>query len=190
MRKSIASFFALTAAALSSTPAFALHEFPTVGDRGDAGAHAECPEGKQLVGFSGRTGAWIDAVQMVCAAVGQQPIATGARYGGAGGQAVDSFCHKGWQMNAIFLNMTTHNARVASISYTCKSVKTGETQPFTFGNGSYMARCPGFGVGNCASTDNTYQPCAADEVPIGFNVRYGKDVNALGLICGRVKGAR
>ena len=59
-----------------------------------------------------------------------------------------------------------------------------------FGNPSYRARCPGFGVGDCGVDTNIFQACAPDETPIGFNVHYGKDVNAFGMICGRVTGSR
>jgi hypothetical protein len=175
---------------VAATPAFARHELPVVGSPGDAGARAECPPGQALVGFSGRTGVWLDAIQMVCAGPGAQPVAVGPRYGGAGGGAVDSFCPRNWQLTIATLNMTTHNRQVAAINYSCRSRQTGESSDYAFGNAAYRARCPGIGVGDCGVDTNIFQACERDEEPIGFNVRYGKDVNAFGLICGRAVGAR
>jgi hypothetical protein len=188
--RATASCVALAAAVLSASPALARHELPVVGAQGDRGMKAECPAGQTLVGFSGRSGTWVDAIQMVCAAPNAQPVANGPRYGGAGGGAVDSFCPKGWALGAMTLNMTTHERQVAAINYSCRSRRTGETQSFAFGNAAYTARCPGIGVGDCGVDTNIFQACAPDEEPIGFNIRYGKDVNAFGLICGRPTGAR
>jgi hypothetical protein len=178
---------AVTAFSLFVTaPAMARHELPMAGQNGDAGAKAECPAGQALVGFSGLVGLWVDAIQIVCAPPGGQPVAMGPRYGGSGGGRSDSFCPRGFQLFSGYLNMTTHNRQVAAISYSCRSVQTGETTDASFGNPGYVSRCPGIGVGNCASTANYAQQCPSDEVAIGFNVRYGKDVNGFGLICGRV----
>lgn len=188
--RSIVSVVALTAATVWASPTFALHAMPVVGDHGDKSVHAECPPGQTMVGFSGRTGTWVDAIQLVCAPINGQPVAIGPRYGGAGGRDTDSLCPKGWRMQNVSLNMTTHLARVAAIEYSCKSRKTGETNDNVFGDAAYVSRCPGIGVGNCNSTNNEFQPCAADEEPVGFNVNYGKDVNAFGLICGRATGTR
>jgi hypothetical protein len=175
---------------LATSPALARTVLMVAGSNGDAGAVAECPSGQSLVGFSGRTGLWIDAIQMVCAAPGAQPVALGPRYGGPGGGRVDSFCPHGWQLSAATLNMTTRNRQVAAINYSCRSIQTGESAGYSFGNPSYRARCPGIGVGDCRADTNTYQSCPSDELPIGFTVRYGKDVNGFGLICGRVGGMR
>ena len=172
---------------LLTTPSQARHELTVVGGSGNASAKAQCPSGQKLVGFSGRTGLWIDQIQMVCARPGAQPVAMGARYGGAGGGAKDGFCPRNWDMtNHAALNMTTRERQVAAINFECRSRATGETMSMSFGNPAYLARCPGIGVGNCPSDPFTLQNCPADEVPLGFNVRYGKDVNAIGLICGRL----
>jgi len=186
----VATLAAACSLVLATSLAQARTVLPVAGSNGNAGAVAECPSGQSLVGFSGRTGLWIDAIQMVCAAPGAQPVALGPRYGGAGGGAVDSFCPRGSQLFAATLNMTTRNRQVAAINYSCRSIQTGETADYAFGNPSYRARCPGIGVGDCGVDTNAFQSCTSGEVPIGFTVRYGKDVNGFGLICGRVAGMR
>lgn len=182
----------MVVAALLSTasPAFARHELAMAGSNGDAGAKAECPPGQTLAGFSGLRGLWVDAIQLVCAGPSGQPVAMGPRYGGGGGGPQDSFCPRAWQLTALTLNLTTRNRQVAAINFSCRSRTAGETSDFAFGNPSYRARCPGFGVGDCGMPSNIFQVCAADEEAIGFNVRYGKDVNGFGLICGRKNGMR
>jgi hypothetical protein len=110
----------------------------------------------------------------------------GARYGGPGGGPQDGFCPRNSMMGPATLNMTTGNRQVAAINFECRSRATGETTPASFGNPNYRARCRGFGVGDCTIDSNTFQTCPPDEVPLGFNVRYGQHVNAIGLICGRI----
>lgn len=188
--RSVTSFAAAACLVLAASPALARTVLPVAGSNGDAGAVAECPSGQSLVGFSGRIGVWIDAIQMVCAAPGAQPVALGPRYGGSGGGAVDSFCPRGSQLSAATLNMTTRNRQVAAINYSCRSIQTGKSADYAFGNPSYRARCPGIGVGDCGVDTNAFQSCTSNEVPIGFTVRYGKDVNGFGLICGRITGMR
>ena len=170
-------------------------ELTRAGSMGDAGAKSECPAGQQLVGFSGRTGTWIDRIQIVCAtpqANGRMtyPAAVGGEFGGTGGGRSDGFCPQDSAMNAIQMVLTTGDRQVAAIHLECASRVTGEHFKVTFGNAGYVARCgSGLGVGDCGISTDTNQRCPADETPIGINVRYGKDVNGLGLICGRVVAA-
>lgn len=190
MKMKLGPYIASIAAAgtmLLAAPSYARHELAVVGGSGDKTARAQCPKGQMLAGFSGRTGMWVDQIQMVCAKPGAQPVATGARFGGSGGGAKDGFCPHTWDMlNHASLNMTTRERQVASINFSCRSRATGETMDMSFGNPGYVARCPGIGVGDCPIDPLTSQNCPADEVVLGFNVRYGKDVNAIGLICGRL----
>jgi hypothetical protein len=180
-----AASIAAAAVILLTTPSQAAHDLPVVGGSGDAAGRAICPPGQTLAGFAGRAGVWVDQIQMVCAAPDRQPVATGPRYGGRGGGATDGFCPRNWDMTHARLNMTTGNRQVAAIQFECRSRATGETTNMSFGNSTYRGRCPGVGVGNCPIDPAVAQTCPADEVPLGFNVRYGKDVNAIGLICGR-----
>lgn len=182
-----AAAIAAAAMMLPAAPSHARHDLPVLGGPGDAAARAQCPPGHRLAGFAGRSGLWIDQIQMVCAKPDGRPVATGARYGGTGGAAKDGICPRNWDMTnrTVFLNMTTRNRQVAAINFECRSRATGETMNMSFGNPSYLARCPGIGVGDCSYDPATSQSCPADEVPLGFNVRYGKHVNAIGLICGR-----
>jgi hypothetical protein len=180
------------AMALASAPASARHVLAVGGAMGNAGALAECPPGQMLVGFSGRAGVWIDRIQLVCAtpmAGGglTQPIATGATYGGAGGGAQDGFCARNMMLTSIQLNLTTNDRQVAAILMTCKSRVTGEETNMAFGNAAYRPNCGGgLGVGNCPTPANIFQHCPGGEAPVGLNVRYGTDVNGIGLICAPV----
>jgi hypothetical protein len=73
--------------------------WPARGAAGDQGAQTECPNGQAAVGFNGRAGAWIDAVQLICArplTTGgyEEAQPTGGLYGGAGG-APSRICDPG-----------------------------------------------------------------------------------------------
>ncbi len=61
----------------SSLPASAT-TFPAVGGFGDAAAVDTCPAGMYLIGLKGRTGSWVDQVQIVCAPVTPAVYGTGS----------------------------------------------------------------------------------------------------------------
>ncbi|HEX7917088.1 hypothetical protein [Rudaea sp.] len=190
LRQYIASI-AAAATMLLTTISHARHELTVFGGGGDATAQALCLPGQRLVGFAGRTGLWVDRIQPVCAKQGKNPVATGMYYGGAGGGESTGFCPRNWDMSNAAELYVTRGRQVASINFVCRSRATGETMDVKFGNPAYHGKCPGssfFSVGNCdINLDyGSFQRCPADEVPIGFNVRYGKHVNAIGLICGRL----
>jgi hypothetical protein len=181
---------------LFAAPAFAHHEYPAAGGVGDASATVQCPAGQYLGGFSGRTGVWINQIRAMCAAPGKDPIVFGPALGGGGGGSGLAYCGGGQVMTgSLSLTMTTHIRQVAAIQFACRNVRTGETfDPQVFGNRKYVAGCgeSAISVGNCDPPElsTPTQACTSDgEVPIGFNLRYGKDVNAFGLICGRVEAA-
>jgi hypothetical protein len=178
---------------LFAAPAFAHHEYPAVGGVGDASMKIQCPAGQYLGGFSGRTGVWINQIRAMCAEPGKDPVVFGPALGGTGGGAGLAYCGGGQVMTgSLSLTMTTHIRQVAAIEFTCRNARTGETfDPQFFGNKKYVASCGenAISVGNCDPPElsTPTQACtAAGEVPIGFNLRYGKDVNAFGLICGQV----
>ena len=54
---------------MGSSPPASATTFPAVGGSGDAAAVDTCPAGMYLIGLKGRTGLWIDQVQIVCAPV-------------------------------------------------------------------------------------------------------------------------
>jgi hypothetical protein len=176
----------------SAAPVLAHHEYPAVGGSGDASTKVQCPPGQYLGGFTGRTGVWINQIRAMCAQPGKDPVPFGPTLGGGGGGAGLAYCGGGQVMtNSVTLTLTTHLRQVAAIRFTCHIARTGETfDPQFFGNRNYVASCGGSAitVGNCdpAELSVPTQTCPSDEVPIGFNLRYGKDVNAFGLICGRV----
>ncbi len=178
---------------LFAAPAFAHHEYPAVGGVGDASVKIQCPAGQYLGGFSGRTGVWINQIRAMCAEPGKDPVVFGPALGGTGGGAGLAYCGGGQVMtNSVYLTMTTHIRQVAAIQFSCRNARTGETfDPQFFGNRKYVASCGenAISVGNCDPPElsTPTQACTyAGEVPIGFNLRYGKDVNAFGLICGQV----
>jgi hypothetical protein len=178
---------------LFAAPAFAHHEYPAVGGVGDASVKIQCPAGQYLGGFSGRTGVWINQIRAMCAEPGKDPVVFGPALGGSGGGSGLAYCGGGQVMtNSVYLTMTTHIRQVAAIQFSCRNARTGETfDPQFFGNRNYLASCGGsaISVGDCdpAELSTPTQACTyAGEVPVGFNLRYGKDVNAFGLICGRV----
>ena len=193
------SILMLALATLGATafPAQAKFDLNIDGSPGDAGARAECPAGQMLVGFSGRTGTWIDRIQIMCARPlpgghVSQPVAVGPEYGGAGGGRVDSHCPLDSMMNGALVVLTTGKRQVAAIKMSCTNPATNEFSNPVFGNDSYRPHCPGIGVGDCPPDPNSEQYCSNKQgdvngdVPVGINVRYGKHVNGIGFICGRV----
>lgn len=148
-------------------------EFPIYGAQGDKGATDEFPAGSFLVGLVGAAGSWVDQITVVC---GQQrsdgSISGSTRLvsrGGSGGSLQTALCGTNEVVTEISLQRTK-NCQIAAIFMKCTNVRTLSTQPKPFG-----------AVGEVASP---LYSCKSGELGSGLNIRYGKHVNGIGLICG------
>jgi hypothetical protein len=153
----------------------AAKEFAPIGGRGDAGFRDMCPAGQYLVGLRVRSGSWIDQMSITCAPV-KSDGSTGSTHqgparGGNGGGPSAKACAGKHIVDGIGLNMTAGNRQVREFVLYCDST-TGNTRH-------------SISVGNAAGTfPSINQNCPGGEAAVGIQGRFGKHVNAVGLICG------
>ena len=151
--------------------------FPAIGDRGDAQTTDQCPAGQFWVGLRGRTGEWVDQVQLIC-----EPLLSGSglgaksyghAYGGQGGSPTEIYCDPSSVVNGMspWINP---GGQVAFVQMRCKNASTGEIKGFAF-----FGPQPQFNKNGLSGQD-----CPDGEAAVGYSVNYGKHVNGLGLICG------
>jgi hypothetical protein len=151
--------------------------FPPYGDRGDASFSDTCPAGQYLVGLRGRSGAWIDQIAISCRSltgnVGSEHY--GPARGGNGGGPSEGYCPAGQVINYMAFGLTAGDRQVNHFFFECISVTNGS-------KGHSMR------IGPAVSTNKVpqRQPCPAGEAATGIAGRYGKHVNAVGLICGKL----
>lgn len=164
-------------------------DFPAIGGPGDHQAVDECPDGMYLVGLKGRTGLWINQVQIVCAPIapliygtGWLPASgeSGAKWfgperGGTGGAPKESDCPADAYVIAARITLTP-DKKVLLAFLACASIDAPVSSQVEFqGSG---------GAGGSVYLDTNY--CPPGEVARGFTIHYGEDVNAMGLVCGNV----
>jgi hypothetical protein len=152
--------------------------FPPYGARGDASFSDTCPAGEYLVGLRGRSGAWIDQIQISCRSLtgnlGGAPYYGPAR-GGNGGGPSEEHCPGGQVINYMAFGLTAGDRQVNHFLFDCISP--------TDGSKHHSIR-----IGPAVSTDKApqRQQCPAGEAATGIAGRYGKHVNAVGLICSKL----
>lgn len=171
------------------TGAFAT-DTPAQGALGGVNFRAECPVGSFLVGFSGRTGAWIDQLAPVCARLSADRSTLGASMvGQAHGTSRGG--------NPIPGRLCGTNSVIVVLLHWMTIGDSGE-QKFVKGmNGECLTASGQEGV---AAAFGTYDPaplidltkerpthraqCPSSEFARGIHGRKGQFINALGLICG------
>ena len=153
---------------------------------------AECPIGSFLVGFAGRTGAWIDRMAPVCEPLSADKqrlgkFTIGPMIGTSTGGKPD---HIQCPANTI-IRVTVHSVTVGDEGQV-KFVESIHPECFTTA-GAYVVGQPYMFFGtptDRAIPDLSSKPlddrldCPPDEFARGFNVRAGQFINAFGLICG------
>jgi hypothetical protein len=177
----------LAAAALVILAALALapgaradKQFPADGGPGEGYHRMPCDPGTYLVGFRGRTGAWIDRIGVGCAPIRPElewrvsdrfePYT----FGGFGGGFDDEFCNADEVVTGIRPTLTPGN-QVLKIQFYCSSMKTWERRRTTFG---------GVGQFGADARRLPWQVCPYGTVGDGLLITSGKHVNAVGLHCG------
>ena len=188
----VAAFLSL----MGLSPPASATTFPAVGGSGDAAAVDTCPAGMYLIGLKGRKGVWVDQVQIVCAPVAPAVYGTGfnqnlvsggtgAKWfgptrGGAGGAPAESDCKTGSVVTSaqIFL---TPDKQVDLALLPCSFLGGHQLVPDGFNSEVEFG-------GSRSDQDQRIvdlgtNTCPAGEFATGFQIRYGEDVNAMGLIC-------
>jgi hypothetical protein len=153
-------------------------EFPPPGGgSGDYSVEARCrpSEMDYLVGFAYRTGMWMDQIQPLCAGLKSAVQFGGRRHlkerGGTGGGQGEQYCQDDEVISAVKSYVLISQGTVHAVDFVCSSLKTWAARTISFG--------PKFGN----VTGYALQQCPYGEVASGIQVRYGKYVNAIGLIC-------
>jgi hypothetical protein len=152
--------------------------FPAPGGSGDHSVEARCKPSEKdyLVGFAFRTGDWMDQIQPLCARLISADQLGGRRYlkvrGGNGGSQGEQYCKN----NEVITQITPimrEGGVLKALDFVCTPIDSGMAHTISIG--------PHHQVGVWAGADP--QVCPAGEVSSGIQVRYGKYVNAIGLIC-------
>src|SRR5436190_283736 len=129
----VAKLIAIAALMGAAHPAAAETRLPKNGyEPGGRGAGFRWPAGQTLVGFAGRAGVWVDAVQAVCApwlsgnvTAGGEP--SGPAFGGPGGGNQNAHCPAGSIMEDVAMKFTYKDKQLASLSLSCRNLATGRT---------------------------------------------------------------
>jgi len=154
--------------------------FAPFGARGDASFEDHCPVGQYIVGLHVRSGAWMDQLGVICAAVSSTGAVGGKHslppHGGNGGVPSERTCSSDQVVSDMKFRMTRADRQVKEISMDCRSTTGSRTGLFTIGAAA--------NDGNIGSFRR--QSCAAGDAATGIQGRYGKHVNAIGLICSRL----
>ncbi len=150
--------------------------FPPFGGQGNTETPAICGQGQYVVGFEGRVGSWIDQLKPICATV----LAGGKRgnnnydrdaLGGNGGSPSEVNCPDQGFVHQIHVGVTK-NGQIGRLVFNCTGIHEGQI----FGG-------TGYSVSGNPDRDYQSQACPSGEIATGVNVRWGKHVNAVGLIC-------
>lgn len=167
--------------------------FPAEGARGDAAGELRCPRGHILVGMRGRAGAWLDQVALICRRFDPPNYTAGAQtttgaVGGEGGTPVEAYCPRDSAIRNIGVRLAMDDGRLISpfgILFRCQQPRDGRiTGDFSIG---FIDWDPvGLEYFRPVQDDPAkqfIQSCPGNEYATGLSVRYGRHVNAVGLIC-------
>lgn len=154
--------------------------FPAFGSPGDRGEIVMCPDGSLLTGFHGSRGGYgFGQLGIICSpvlpgyALGDR-VSLPAR-GGKPFELIDAYCDR--DAGIRVLNIYLYARIVSGVRFYCVKPSDGsaaETENLSAGDPTLAAQ------------SWTEQRCPDNEYATGVSIRYGKDVNALGLVCGAV----
>jgi hypothetical protein len=177
--------------------------FPADGGKGDRAEIYTCPANYVLVGFSGRTGAWIDKLGLICSEVFSPDYKTGhptslPQKGGNGGSPSEQYCTPNAAIRSLdifSMSRSYHSGlrpkvapyTVGQIEFSCMRPATGQSVTSGMFGGDMFGRVK---VDDIFYAGHSVQACPGQEYATGLNIRYGQHVNAIGLICGPVVARR
>ena len=160
--------------AMHTGPASARTVHGTYGGNGDASVVDECPAGRFLVGVNVRVGAWMDQIQIICQWRGRflSTSSPTPPRGGNGGGPATARCPQGTWVVAAHWYITS-GRQVLNVELTCANLVRGSERIVSVGGSG-----PSAGY-NYSRVNN----CPLGEAGTGFTIRFGRHVNALGLVC-------
>jgi hypothetical protein len=155
--------------------------FDAPGGSGDYTVEARCKPSEMdyLVGFAFRTGWWMDQITPICAPL-KSAVQFGAKRhlksrGGNGGSPSEHYCSDGEVISAIQPYFYEKEKKtIMGIDFVCSSLKTWAAHTISVLQPAHGAPEP-------------RQECPYGELASGIQVRWGRYVNAIGLICDRFK---
>lgn len=161
-------------------------DLPAYGGGGGGSFYAYCARSQgYLVGISGRTGDWVDAIQAVCARYDPAtqsagaPAPVGDAHGGGGGGTRSVMCPpqtavKGWEIGAL------DNDGQVLVQYVHPYCQPIASQP-----GTRASSNGGFFGGNGATDGSRTMAysCPEGELAVGLYGASGAYVDRVGLIC-------
>lgn len=179
------------AAVVAVKPAAAEMIFiPPVGGNGDReGPPMVCPNSHPLLtGVFGRVGSWIDQLGILCSSLKPGWVTSDVikhEYrGGSGGADVPLVtCNANAGIRRVEIQIAYNKGRpqyVTAVSFDCHKPSTGA-----------LANKAAFGASwfrdPFDARKNFSQACPGNTYAVGFDARWGRHVNALGLICEELK---
>lgn len=195
----LAIFLLLGWSVFLPTQVLATTDLPVYGGLGGNPMRGDCPTGWYLVGLAGRTGEWVDRIAPVCAPWLQGSQAFGAPSIGPsfgtsmGGQERQTICTtSGLKNRAIqswWINiLRSDNHFVQFVQVYCapvtSAVSANSGQRLDFG--SKPDSIEEMVTGGPFESQPPFQACPDGEAAVGFRVRAGRFVDAIGLTCGPV----
>ena len=173
-------FIGLLVLSLVVSPAVAARRtFPLNGGPGDITNGIVCDPGHYMKGVRGEVGAWIIHLTVICTndKIGPDGRVGGSRsvgyFGGNGGtDEPPALCQNNTLIGKMREYLTRDSRMVATLEITC-------VNPTTF---QPVGGLLYFGQGFKASTDDE-QDCGSGQLAVGLRANWGKDVNAVSLIC-------
>jgi hypothetical protein len=161
---------------------------------GGAPFRVTCAPGSYLTGFSGKAGAWIDNMTIVCApwlegerrlmeAVVLEDHMVGRS---DGGEATSSTCPAGWVISGPYrptFSWWDDSGLVHSIEFNCTppEIESDSRIPRAFGSASSVDPSANDYIGKLPQAPDA---CPPEEFATGIHGRSGLFVDAVGLICG------
>jgi len=186
----VAAWFAATTSSALATI------FPVEGGKGARGEIVMCPDGFLLTGFHGGAGKWIDRIGLVCSEFRPPNYASGEvrklpPRGGPGGSLIEQYCNPDSAIRVLNLSIFEEGQLVGrtpkviwKVDFACSMPRDGSDA----GVGNFMGINEVPGVGRDRIREVAHQ-CTGSEYATGLSIRYGADVNALGLVCGPVQAS-
>lgn len=176
-------------------------DLPIYGGLGGNEDRAQCPQGWYLVGLSGNTGSWVDRVAPICAPwlpakLTFGPTSIGPSFGmSTGGGYRDPKCTGSGNNTHAIQSWWIHVLRsddhyVQYVEMFCASltapVLANSGRRLSFGEHPNDIEEMVTGGPFAFGSQPPFQGCAAGEAAVGFRVRAGRYVDAIGLICGPI----
>jgi hypothetical protein len=170
---------------------------PVYGGLGGNYFRAECPKGSYLVGLAGRAGEWVDRIAPVCApwlrgsqTFGAQSVGQffGTSMGGQErhesclGSGINKRAIQSWWIH--LLRSDNHFVQFVQVYCTSLTSPVSADSGHRLDFGSKPDSVEEMVTGGPFNSQPPFQACPAGEVAVGFGVRAGLFVDALGLICG------